>query len=389
MCARIHFTGEPTDGNALLYLRARYYAPRLGVFTGLDPLETRNRYTYVGGNPINRRDPRGLQCESSDAYGTICADQWWAAEEAQIAQMEQELEELNVVLSPQWEQAIQEALASGNPYQLGQLLGDILKLFPQTLPLPNPTQIQNPMATPTESSCLTNDPPGSPKLFDETRGLYDIICNIRKYTSPQGPQPADWWSSLQSRVTPIFGNAWVSIDAAFVVKNSATFTEFGTRRRVPGVRGSMFVPRPGYLGRTRADVMAAVVHELRHAGQLYSSFSQEMIDGKQLYCENITGHMAEVDAWLNSNHWVVYSIQSQLMSLGDFNQNPRSNSIAYYNGGTLWTEGTLWNQPQILQYRDTYDKSFETAPCFNCPQSATAMLISGAGCLNSLVSQQI
>ena len=47
------FTGEMTDANNLLYLRARYYAPSLGVFTGLDPLEMGNRYAYVDGNPIN------------------------------------------------------------------------------------------------------------------------------------------------------------------------------------------------------------------------------------------------------------------------------------------------------------------------------------------------
>ena len=33
------FTGEPVDGNELVYLRARYYAPNLGVFAGLDPFE--------------------------------------------------------------------------------------------------------------------------------------------------------------------------------------------------------------------------------------------------------------------------------------------------------------------------------------------------------------
>jgi RHS repeat-associated protein len=33
------FTGELIDANALLYLRARYYHPALGVFTGLDPVE--------------------------------------------------------------------------------------------------------------------------------------------------------------------------------------------------------------------------------------------------------------------------------------------------------------------------------------------------------------
>ena len=37
------FTGEMLDANALLYLRARYYSPALGVFTGLDPVENLNR----------------------------------------------------------------------------------------------------------------------------------------------------------------------------------------------------------------------------------------------------------------------------------------------------------------------------------------------------------
>jgi RHS repeat-associated protein len=48
------FTGELLDANALLYLRARYYSPALGVFTGLDPLAgttkrtmSLNRYRVV------------------------------------------------------------------------------------------------------------------------------------------------------------------------------------------------------------------------------------------------------------------------------------------------------------------------------------------------------
>ncbi|MEZ4671889.1 MAG: RHS repeat-associated core domain-containing protein [Anaerolineae bacterium] len=47
------FTGELVDGGGLLDLRARRYAPGLGVFASLDPLETPNRYAYVSGNPIN------------------------------------------------------------------------------------------------------------------------------------------------------------------------------------------------------------------------------------------------------------------------------------------------------------------------------------------------
>ncbi len=84
------FTGEPTDGNGLVHLRARYYSPALGVFTALDPFEgfldepmSLNGYGYVGedpindavgellslingynyanGNPVNRVDPSGMQ----------------------------------------------------------------------------------------------------------------------------------------------------------------------------------------------------------------------------------------------------------------------------------------------------------------------------------------
>jgi RHS repeat-associated protein len=47
------FTGEQVDGNDLVYLRARYYAPGLGVFIGLDPVEFPNQYVYVISNPTN------------------------------------------------------------------------------------------------------------------------------------------------------------------------------------------------------------------------------------------------------------------------------------------------------------------------------------------------
>lgn len=61
------FTGEPTEINGLVHLRARYYNPALGVFPSLDPLEGSlmhpsglNRYAYVNGNPVNFVDPMGL-----------------------------------------------------------------------------------------------------------------------------------------------------------------------------------------------------------------------------------------------------------------------------------------------------------------------------------------
>jgi len=60
------FTGEQTDPlNDLVYLRARYLNPKLGIFSSQDTYEGNinspefNIYNYVGGNPINRNDPTG------------------------------------------------------------------------------------------------------------------------------------------------------------------------------------------------------------------------------------------------------------------------------------------------------------------------------------------
>lgn len=41
-------------------LRARYYDPEVGRFLNEDPLPLMQRYTYVGNNPANYVDPRGL-----------------------------------------------------------------------------------------------------------------------------------------------------------------------------------------------------------------------------------------------------------------------------------------------------------------------------------------
>ena len=61
------FTGEQWDASAgLVYLRARYYEPRVGRFTQRDPWEgsprqpqTLNGYSYVENNAVNRTDPTG------------------------------------------------------------------------------------------------------------------------------------------------------------------------------------------------------------------------------------------------------------------------------------------------------------------------------------------
>jgi RHS repeat-associated protein len=59
------YAGEYTDPDTgLVYLRARYYDPQTAQFLTRDPLEatTQQPYQYVGGDPLDARDPSGLDC---------------------------------------------------------------------------------------------------------------------------------------------------------------------------------------------------------------------------------------------------------------------------------------------------------------------------------------
>jgi len=70
------FTGEQTDPlNDLVYLRARYLNPKLGMFGSLDPFEGQsqvvgslNRYNWVRGNVANLRDANGM---------SPCGESYW------------------------------------------------------------------------------------------------------------------------------------------------------------------------------------------------------------------------------------------------------------------------------------------------------------------------
>jgi RHS repeat-associated protein len=69
------FTGEQTDGNGQVYLRARYYNPAVGVFNSLDSFEglmdqpmSLNGYSYVHGNPMMNTDPSGKRTLGSMGF---------------------------------------------------------------------------------------------------------------------------------------------------------------------------------------------------------------------------------------------------------------------------------------------------------------------------------
>jgi RHS repeat-associated protein len=74
------YTGEQTDPTGLVFLRARYYDPRVGRFLTADsivpdPLSSMgwNRYAYVGNNSTNYVDPSGRCQGLSGAAFDVCA----------------------------------------------------------------------------------------------------------------------------------------------------------------------------------------------------------------------------------------------------------------------------------------------------------------------------
>ena len=60
------FTGEERDTTGLIFLRARYMQPRLGIFLSHDPADgdvmqpgSMSGFSYAEGNPVNATDPSG------------------------------------------------------------------------------------------------------------------------------------------------------------------------------------------------------------------------------------------------------------------------------------------------------------------------------------------
>ena len=63
-----------SDRTGLVYMRHRWYDPRLGQFLSHDPLgavDSANLYTYVAGDPINLWDPWGLEGGGFKNQGTV------------------------------------------------------------------------------------------------------------------------------------------------------------------------------------------------------------------------------------------------------------------------------------------------------------------------------
>jgi RHS repeat-associated protein len=79
--SKLGYSGEQTDSNGFVYLRARFYNPASGRFLNTDPSrQERNPYSYGFGNPIFNTDPSGLSAlkqfafESGMMTGTVTSE---------------------------------------------------------------------------------------------------------------------------------------------------------------------------------------------------------------------------------------------------------------------------------------------------------------------------
>ena len=73
--------GVITDGNGLIYMRARYYSPEMKRFINADIVAgqlsnavTLNRFAYANGNPVSFVDPFGLSVEREGLFGAAYYD---------------------------------------------------------------------------------------------------------------------------------------------------------------------------------------------------------------------------------------------------------------------------------------------------------------------------
>ncbi len=126
------FTGEQTDTNGQLFLRARYYNPGLGVFPSLDPFEgsmgrpmSLNGYSWVEGNVLNKTDPSGMQPITPEEMQRIF-------QEAERLAMELARGSGSVITEQILRQALRQALAQYGHLTSPQLEGQAVQHLTST-----------------------------------------------------------------------------------------------------------------------------------------------------------------------------------------------------------------------------------------------------------------
>ena len=428
------YTGEMRDASGLQYHRARYYSPNSAIWTARDKFAglnctpmSLNRYTYTHGNPVNNTDPSGYCISSPERIGAACAVMLGNPLDDAIG-IGVPLEILTCIaaigcLTIAGAIAVYNLLMAGrdNDTATGEEVGqqtitgreaglqgenDIEAVVggdPGTGPAGQPNTgteippilptIEFPTPTPTQPPCATNYPPGS---YDSRHGfqdMNDIMCNVNRYSSLVGPQPANWWfnqglNSSRLVMPQIATTNWANINGGAYYGRISNpnrrdrFRDAGSRvgRVVEARLGYLFINQPGIHPQgttTRADIMTMAVHELRHAGQHADLFTNETILGQPVSCSTLTPRQAEIDAHYTTNVWQSLAVQVGLLNVGDFRLPEARITL---NGGVTWTEMDAANEVNSNQSY-TSRQGFDVAPAFDCQRA----VISNTGCIEPLV----
>jgi RHS repeat-associated protein len=219
-------TGEMTDDNELVYLRARYLNPGLGVFASLDPVEgviqramSLNGYSWVEGDVANTTDPSGMIGETPGQWD-ICAGI------------------LQGIDCSCWERAGFSVRVRNNMCQI--------RVFFQWLPVPPCRSLATPTPTPEEQYAIW-----SQEVVTFVRQLPELAC-LSEVVEREvvGTSPPDYLGS------GIFGQAraitWAVLNNLALTKNLDAGLRHGNNDSIiychvddvsPCPMGSSFVPQ--------------------------------------------------------------------------------------------------------------------------------------------------
>ncbi|MEM9954984.1 MAG: RHS repeat-associated core domain-containing protein [Chloroflexota bacterium] len=243
------FTGEQTDANGSVFLRARYYEPGLGTFSALDPLEgktctpmTLNGYSWVEGNPVMNTDPAGLlSCEAAaGACGTA-------------------------ILVP-FDGFFGDIPACGILIGCLGIVGALAALAALTTSQVDVNISTSTSITTTAGECPTDYHPGTyfPFLNES-----DILCNLRKHGGGRNPFGTATYEMLRyNNKAPVINPNFPMFDANARYAPPDPIWPDGQYYEPGGIiyvsPPSITVPRG-----TRADRLASLVEEIQHAAQFF------------------------------------------------------------------------------------------------------------------------
>ncbi len=357
------FTGEPTDDNSLLYLRARYYNPTLGVFMSLDPFEgmadrpmSLNSYSYVEGNSTNWTDPSG--------YGTI--NPFCVLVEGVC------LESIFPNYSPEQIKNFEVALnlIPGRNYTQQELIDAAtqtdrrggnndwwkiwLLLYAALQGLQNPTIPDTPRRdNDIGCGCGYDAGPGEPTSEKPFQSDIDILCWLRCYSGFE---------------EILFYNAIPSPQSVPITFDPSA-PDFGQFRK--SIR-QIILRHPSHY--TRADMIGTLVEEIYHAGQFYSApgvLPCKGLDGKGLLTLD-----AEVEAKTKKLQWMEKVSDSGKVSRGDF----RFTNIIFF--------GINSELAPYIREINAGANPYIILP-HECPESTQTVLNISVNCIDPLVVREL